>query len=164
MMTHAFTCTGPYAMLILAGVKFVENRSGMPVERKGRCAISVSKGFSSGEYARFVAWANETFGVWWSINNLWDWNEVREWRGKIVATCDYESVAKIPDEPKWKKQCAFWNEGYSNWWLLSNVRRLPTPIPCRGNVGMWPLTEELSQAVAAAECRGNVVEYRHESI
>ena len=40
MITHAFTCTGPYAMLILAGVKFVENRSGMPVERQGRCAIS----------------------------------------------------------------------------------------------------------------------------
>ena len=141
-------------MMILAGVKSVENRCGMSVERQGRCAISVSKGFSSGEYARFIAWANETFGVWWCVNNLWDWNEVREWRGKVVATCDYEAVAKIPDEPKWKKQCAFWNEGYPNWWLLSNVRRLPTPIPCRGNVGMWPLTEDLSQAVAAAECRG----------
>ena len=75
----------------------------------------------------------------------------REWRWKIVAMCDYEAVAKVPHEPKWKKQCAFWNEGYPNWWLLSNVRRLQTPIPCRGNVGMWPLTEELSAAVSASE-------------
>ena len=73
MITHAFTCTGPYVMMILAGVKFVENRSGMPVERQG-------------------------------------------------VVCDL------------------------------------------GLVGIWPLTEDLSQAVAAAECRSNVVEYRHEPI
>ena len=41
-ITNAFTCTGPYAMLILSGMKHVENRSAMPVSREGRCAISVS--------------------------------------------------------------------------------------------------------------------------
>ena len=39
---NAFTCTWPYAMLILSGMKRVENRSAMPVPREGRCAISVS--------------------------------------------------------------------------------------------------------------------------
>ena len=39
---NAFTCTGPYAMLILSGVKHVENRSAMPMPAEGRCAISVS--------------------------------------------------------------------------------------------------------------------------
>lgn len=45
-VASAFTCSGPYAMLILSGVKYVENRSAMPVPREGRCAISVSKKFS----------------------------------------------------------------------------------------------------------------------
>ena len=151
MITNAFTCTGPYAMLILSGMKHVENRSAMSVPAEGRCAISVSKKFSMTEYESFIAWANKVLGLAWCMTNLWDWNEVREWRGKIVATCDYEAVAKIPDEPKWKKQCAFWNEGYPNWWLLSNVRRLQTPIPCRGNVGMWPMSEELSALVSKEE-------------
>ena len=33
---NAFTCTGPYAMLILSGVKQVENRCAMPVSRQCR--------------------------------------------------------------------------------------------------------------------------------
>ena len=63
MITYAFTCTGPYAMLILSGVKHVENRSAMPEPREGRCAISVSKKFSSKEYENFIVWANKTFGL-----------------------------------------------------------------------------------------------------
>ncbi len=40
MITHAFTCTGPYALLIMLGIKRVENRSQAPEPRTGRCAIS----------------------------------------------------------------------------------------------------------------------------
>ncbi len=29
------------------------------------------------------------------------------------------------------------------WWDLSNIVRLPDPIPCRGNVGMWKMPSEL---------------------
>ena len=36
MITSAFTCTGPYAVLIMLGIKRVENRSAMPVSAKGR--------------------------------------------------------------------------------------------------------------------------------
>ena len=39
MITHAFTCTGPYALLIMLGIKRVENRSAVPEPRTGRCAI-----------------------------------------------------------------------------------------------------------------------------
>ena len=45
MITSAFTCTGPYAILIMLGIKRVENRSAMPVPGKGRCAVSCSKRF-----------------------------------------------------------------------------------------------------------------------
>ena len=45
------------------------------------------------------------------------------------------------------RECRIWNEGCSNWWLLSDIRRLPTPIPCRGNVGMWQVPEGVSDSI-----------------
>ena len=148
---NAFTCTGPYAMLILSGVKRVENRSAMPTPREGRCAISVSRRFARKEYENFIVWANKTFGLAWCMMNLGDWDEVKAWRGCLIAVADYKAVDAIPEDELYAKQCRFWNEGYQNWWLLSDVRRLPKPIPCRGNVGMWQMTEELSAAVCRAE-------------
>ena len=41
----------------------------------------------------------------------------------------------------------YWDEGYPYWWDLSNVVRLPEPIPCRGNVGMWSLSPSIAQSV-----------------
>lgn len=152
-IVNAFTCTGPYAMLILSGVKRVENRSAMPVPREGRCAISVSKKFSVKEYEDFIAWANKTFGLAWCMTNLWGWNDVKAWRGCLVATADYKAVDTLPEDEFYAKQCRFWNEGYPNWWLLSNVKSLSRPIPCRGNVGMWQLDDELRVMVNAAEIR-----------
>lgn len=43
MITSAFTCTRPSAVLVMLGIKRVENRSEMPVMLKGRCAVSCSK-------------------------------------------------------------------------------------------------------------------------
>ena len=40
MIANVFTCTGAYAVLIMSGLKRVENRSAMPVPAKGRCAMS----------------------------------------------------------------------------------------------------------------------------
>ena len=145
---NAFTCTGPYAMLILSGVKRVENRSAMPMPREGGCAISVSRRFARKEYENFIVWANKTFGLAWCMMNLGDWDEVKAWRGCLVAVADYKAVDAIPEDELYAKQCRFWNEGYQNWWLLSDVRRLPRPIPCRGNVGMWTLDADLRACVS----------------
>ena len=58
-----FICIGTYAILILYGIRLTENRNMLPVPREGRCAISVSKKFSSKEYENFIVWANKTFGL-----------------------------------------------------------------------------------------------------
>ena len=71
------------------------------------------------------------------------WREVKDWPGKIVGVCDYKARARNGVEP--------WDEGYDCWWDLSNVMRLPTPIPCRGNVGMWQMPPELAAKVSAAD-------------
>ena len=46
---NTFTCTGAYAVLIMSGLKRVENRSCLPAPARGRCAMSVSK-----KFCRFV--------------------------------------------------------------------------------------------------------------
>ena len=139
-IVNAFTCTGAYAVLIMSGLKRVENRSCMPVPARGRCAMGVSKRFCRKEYESLVAWLAEHCGP--SVfAHLLKWDEVKSWPGCLVGTMDYDAMDRVPGNTALARECRIWNEGYPNWWLLSDIRRLPTPIPCRGNVGMWRLPE-----------------------
>ena len=154
MHINAFTCTGPYAILILCGIKRTENRNAWPEPREGRTAISCSKSFCMEEYGRFIAWASVNLSPD-DFKKLLAWREVKNWPGKIIAVCDYkvrdglnlvleDGVYKSKPTPKQE-----WDEGYRFWWDLSNVQRLADPIPCRGNVGMWQLSESLAAKVEA---------------
>lgn len=58
VLSTAFACTGPYAILILCGIKRTENRNAWPELREGRAVISCSKSFCEEEYGRFIAWAS----------------------------------------------------------------------------------------------------------
>ena len=143
MIRSAFTCTGPYAVLIMLGIKRVENRNVMLVPEKGRCAVSCSKSFCKEEFGRFVQWASVNLAAE-DFERLPSWGDVKEWPGKIVGACDYAArMQSEPGEP--------WNEGYPYWWDLSEVVSFDNPIPCRGNVGMWQLPPSLSEQVTAAD-------------
>ena len=143
MITGAFTCTGPYAILIMMGIKKVENRNAMPVPAKGRCAVSCSKSFCKEEFGRFVAWAAENLPEE-DFVRLPAWGDVKDWPGKIVGACDYAVRTQTESgEP--------WNEGYPYWWDLSDVVSFDHPIPCRGNVGMWQLPPTLAAQVTATD-------------
>ena len=145
-IVNAFTCTGAYAVLIMSGLKRVENRSMMPVPAKGRCAMSVSKKFGRSEYENLVVWLAEHCDL--SIfAHLLRWEEVKMWPGHIVGVMDYDAMDRIPGNTALAGECRVWNEGYPNWWLLSNIRRLPAPVPCRGNVGMWRLPSTLANEI-----------------
>lgn len=143
MIAHAFTCTGPYAVLIMLGVKRVENRNVLPVPERGRCAVSCSKSFCKEEFGRFVLWASANLAAE-DFERLPSWGDVKDWPGKIVGACDY--VARTQPEPGEP-----WNEGYPYWWDLSEVVSFDHPIPCRGNVGMWQLPPLLSGQVTVAD-------------
>ena len=143
---NAFTCTGAYAVLIMSGLKRVENRSMMPVPARGHCAMSVSKKFCRAEYDGIKAWLRRFNGD--RVDAIIPtWEEASSWPGNIIAMMDYQAIDAEPEEEPWRVQAQFWNEGYRYWWLLSNIRRLPAPIPCCGNVGMWQLPEELQQSL-----------------
>ena len=150
MTTHAFTCTGPYAILIMLGIKRVENRSALPVPAKGRCAVGCSKSFCKEEYGNFVQWASralspEDFAL------IPAWNEVKEWPGTIVGCCNYSARTRGTRVPT--DGARTWDEGYGCWWDLSNVVCFEQPIPCRGNVGMWQMPSDLADRVAATDQR-----------
>ena len=97
MITTAFTCTGPYAILIMLGIKRVENRSAMPVPAKGRCAVECSKSFCKEEYGNFVQWASRTLPPE-DFERSPAWGDVKDWPGKIASAEDAASLfrAVIP--------------------------------------------------------------------
>ena len=164
MITSAFTCTGPYAVLIMLGIKRVENRSAMPVPAKGRCAVGCSKSFCKEEYGNFMQWAAHALPEE-EFERIPAWGDVKEWPGKIVGACDYEARGRNDlrleggDERRQRPTNAArsviapyqWDEGYAYWWDLSEVACFDQPIPCRGNVGMWQMSESLAVQVTAAD-------------
>ena len=163
MITSAFTCTGPYAILILLGLKRVENRSAKPVPAKGRCAISCSKSFCREEYGEFVWWASRMLKPE-EFETIPAWDDVKDWPGKVVGCCDYEvwnaeTGISSPCTDGVGAECRTprasslitWNEGYEYWWELSEVVAFDRPIPCRGNVGMWQMPSALAAQVTAAD-------------
>ena len=163
MITSAFTCTGPYAILVLLGIKLVENRSAMPVPARGRCAISCSKSFCKEEYGEFVRWASRALKPE-EFETIPAWNEVKDWPGKVVGCCDYEARKAVtgmspPRADGIGAECQTprasslisWNEGYPYWWNLSEVVAFDRPIPCRGNVGMWRMSDALAAQVTATD-------------
>ena len=145
LITNAFTCTGPYAILIMLGIKRVENRNMMPCPAKGRCAVGCSKSFCKEEFGAFVQWASQALPAD-QFAMIPSWSDVADWPGKIVGACDYVGGTDASD--------GRWNEGYPYWWSLSNVVSFERPIPCRGNVGMWQMPTALSAAVSAADALG----------
>lgn len=151
MITSAFTCTGPYAILIMLGIKRVENRSQLPVPNAGRCAVSCSKSFCAVEFGAFVQWASRVLPPD-EFERIPSWADVKDWAGKIVGVVDYAASAEKPFAlSSSTRQPLDWDEGYPYWWKLSNVVCLDNPIPCRGNVGMWELSSNLSAQVTSAE-------------
>ena len=162
MITSAFTCTGPYAILILLGIKRVENRSAMPVPAKGRCAISCSKSFCKEEYGEFVRWASQALKPE-EFETIPAWDDVKDWPGKVAGCCDYEAGTARPESAPYQGMLlsapvaedrdgtVMWDEGYGCWWNLSEVVAFDRPIPCRGNVGMWQMSSALAAQVIAAD-------------
>ncbi len=162
MLTSAFTCTGPYAVLIMLGIKRVENRSACPKPAKGRCAVSCSKSFCKEEYGNFMQWAAHALPEE-EFERIPAWGDVKEWPGKIVGACDYEARGRNDlrleggDSAVAGRPPCQWDEGYEYWWDLSEVACFDRPILCRGNVGMWQMPESLAAQVTAADALARCV-------
>jgi hypothetical protein len=100
--------------------------------------MTCSKNSSPQEYKVFQQWGQRVLPKEISLL-IPTWEMVENWRGKGVAVCDYTATTNSGP--------MIWNEGYPYWWELSNVHLLQCPIPCKGNVGMWVMSPELSSEV-----------------
>ena len=127
----------------------MENRNCLPFPASGRCAMGVSKKFCKAEYDNLTTWivghCNQAV-----LTQFPKWDDVRLWSSCIVGTLDYNVMDCVPGGTALVSETRIWNEGYSNWWMLSNISHLPTPILCRANVGVWRLSPELSAEIERA--------------
>ena len=162
MLTSAFTCTGPYAVLIMLGIKRVENRGAMPVPAMGRCAVGCSKSFCKEEYGNFLQWAAHALSEE-EFERIPAWGDLMDWPGKIVGACDYEARGRNDlrlegGGARPRRSAALpWDEGFAYWWDLSEIACFDEPIPCRGNVGMWQMPEALAAEVTRADARARSI-------
>ena len=143
MITNAFTCSGHYAILIMLGIKRVENRSMCPEPVKGRCAVSCSKKFCKEEYGNFIQWASQALSAE-DFALIPAWCDVKDWPGKVVGCVDYSARSRGEGRESWDEKKAYF-------WDLREVVCFDEPIPCRGNTGMWQMQEGLATVVSQTD-------------
>lgn len=157
MKIKVLTLTQPWATLVAIGAKRIETRSWGTAYR-GPLAIHAGKGLGDMTPTDFqrlcnsrpfyeallpVAGRKVTTGDWIDTDLLP--------RGAVIAVTDLWTCIKIdpswgrhvpsyplpPDEP----ERSFGNYAWGRYaWGLRNVRRLATPIPVRGALGLWDFT------------------------
>lgn len=159
---HALTILQPWASLIALGHKPVENRTWTPpATLVGRHlaihagVFSGARGGSEDQWGAALELATER-GIVDSVPLLADFLRVvddpdrgRLYRqrckhhieravpyGAIVAVAVIEDVIRASESRPHPLRESPWFVG-PNGWVLSDVVRLPEPVPCRGQQGLW---------------------------
>lgn len=144
---YSLTLWQPWARLVAAGVKLVENRPWAPpkVVTGQRVALHAGMGFDA-DAEKFIRdhGVSELPGV--------------DVRGAVIATfCVFGSVnhamgASALDaiwsgafDDRWRDQKRWWFGVHG--WLLCDVRKLAMPVPCRGFQRLWRLKPDALAAV-----------------
>jgi hypothetical protein len=141
------TLTQPWATLVALGAKRFETHSWGTTYRV-RLAIHAAKGFPG--------WARET-----CLENEWMYDALKEHDlgitdlplGQIIAVCHLVSAVPVENSP-WvisEREAAFGDYRAGRCvWYLDDVRRLPTPIPARGALGLWTFDHAALEQLATA--------------
>jgi hypothetical protein len=158
---RAITVTQPWAGLIAAGVKLVENRPRPIVKREDfgqPFAIHASRVIDEPTYWRIAEIAPDLTVYDEELrHSVWcepSWVDLSRITSAViaVATIDrvvqlYSGLAKtadiidLGDQDRW----FFGPVGY----VLRDVRALATPVPCRGWQGFWTLPGDVAAKVEA---------------
>lgn len=135
----------PWAWAITYGGKTVDNRT-RAANFRGLLAIHANKSLPRAEDVNnpviLDAIADRGFEI----------DEAASRRGVIVAVAelagchrDEETAVQRSGMPP----CSPWAQRNRWHWVLSGVRPLPEPVPCRGALGLWRLPEDVEEAVRA---------------
>lgn len=151
----ALTLTQPWATLVAIGAKQIETRSWYTSYR-GQLAIHAAKGFSKEDVSLVLQ--REPFKTTLREAGFPLFSLLP--RGAIVAVCELTAVHRIPEQRKWlwkydrgengntevihlppsadALESAFGDYTPGRYaWILSEVRALDKPIPCKGALGLW---------------------------
>jgi hypothetical protein len=160
---RALTLTQPWAGLVAAGVKLVENRPRHMIKREDvgtRFAIHASRAIDAPTYNRIAQLApdvllfDEAGGP--VIPCKRDWYRLSRVTSAVIAVATLDSIvdplacgidpdsdvaraALAPDQRRW----FFGPIGY----VLRDVRELAAPVPCRGYQAFWALPADVAARV-----------------
>jgi hypothetical protein len=129
----ALSIKQPWLDAIVRGEKAVENRSWLaPRWAVGKqIALHASKGYD--EDAVFPSAA---------MRKSWDIEPHQVVRGAVLA------VATIASCHEWcAPLCSPWGVMDQCHWVLSDVRELGDPLPCRGALGLWNLPFDIEDEI-----------------
>jgi len=132
----ALSITRPWSELILRG-KDVENRT-WTTGYRGSLLIHSAQSWEkiAIPYAEFVELRLGTdFGVAEMSRRPADHPTGIVGVADLVDVCSHFVAPGI--EPVWPCPCGPWAMAGQYHWRLTNARRLPEPVPCRGALGLW---------------------------
>lgn len=153
----AITLTQPWATLVAIGAKQIETRSWWTSYR-GPLAIHAAKGFPCDTRALCVARpfreALELGGVLFrSAPREHQYHVPEPYRmvsdlplGAIVAIVRLDDVVETRAlAPISDQEDAFGDFTHGRFaWLLADIKRLPSPIPCKGALRLWTVPREVA--------------------
>ena len=140
----ALSIKQPYAGLIIAGIKNIENRPWAPKERVGPLAICASA------YPDTNKWW-ETMRVMCRRLHVPFPEELCLVNGAVLGVVDFNYfVCKTADGMLGTDHPTIQVEQVTDWWnpdsfgfILENPRPLPQPIPIKGQLGLFDLPEDV---------------------
>lgn len=142
------TLTQPWATLVAIGAKLVETRD-WPTQYRGALAIHSSKTFP--DWERKVTCSDEVFAETLREAGYRDPSELP--LGSVLAVCRLRNCIRTEEIYLHigERERAFGNFAAGRWgFVLSDVRRLPRPIPARGALGLWVPDEGLLRQIEEA--------------
>ncbi|MFY1686438.1 hypothetical protein [Plantactinospora sp. WMMB782] len=136
----ALSITRPWAELILRG-KDVENRT-WDTKFRGAFFLHAAQSWAK-DAIPFAAMADPDALVGMPVFK-------DDHPTGIVGIAELDDVCSAEAAGDgWPCQCGPWAMAGQRHWKLTNVRRLPRPVPCRGSLGLWTPPADVLAAVEA---------------
>lgn len=137
----AITLWQPWASLVADGIKPVENRGIWRYKHRGRIAIHAAKIYdnevSQYDLPCYLSHCPDCLLEFCNVGDL----EPRFFpRGAIVGTANLVDVIRDSDSP--------WAVPGAYHLVLKNAKPLATPVPYRGQQGLWNVPDELIRKAA----------------
>jgi hypothetical protein len=142
----ALTLHGVWAWCVMHAGKNVENRSWTPPLSMLGKRIAIHAGQNAGDQSS-QAWAREEHGAPLTFP-----------KGVILGTvllrgyADGETHEGVSKQEAIKIELSEWAGDGSCWWILEDPQLLPKPIPCKGALGLWNVSEANAVLIEAAGC------------